>query len=291
MNGSRKLHSFLVTLKIGDDVYLFLDKFPDQSIGRQQVAILVINCLLLFLTISLNGISVITIGKSSQLRCKVCYFVILLQSIVDLGVGVLSTPLFIYYLLSPFFEKYELPFFSSSSSNWALASCLVSNSTVSITFERYVGVLHPYDYKIKVTKKRILTYVCASGGVLSSVVLYFLSHFTQIQNLLSGILLVSFIFTGYVYTRIYFVIRKLIRSERMPGWKNDGNQSLKKRVTREIRHAKSCFLTVVCFVVVLLLYSLSNVIFTVGTSDHILYKDWSVALVLSNSSINSVTFF
>ena len=87
------------------------------------------------------------------------------------------------------------------------------------------------------------------------------------------------------------MIRKLIRSEKRPAWENNGNQSLNKRVTREIRHAKSCFLTVVCFVVVLLPYSLSNVIFTVGTSDHILYKDWSVALVLSNSSINSVIFF
>ena len=233
MNGSRKLHSFLVTLKIGDDVYLFLDKFADQSIGRQQVAILVINCLLLFLTISLNGISVITIGKSSQLRCKVCYFVILLQSIVDLGVGVLSTPLFIYYLLSPFLKNTNCHFLVLVLQIGHLPPVWPVVPLSAITFERYVGVLHPYDYKIKVTKKRILTYVCASGGVLSSVVLYFLSDFTQIQNLLSGILLASCIFTGYVYTRIYFVIRKLIRSERRPAWENDGNQSLKKRVTRE----------------------------------------------------------
>ena len=240
MNGSRKLHSFLVTLKIGDDVYLFLDKFPDQSIGRQQVAILVINCLLLFLTISLNGISVITIGKSSQLRCKVCYFVILLQSIVDLGVGVLSTPLFIYYL-SPFLKNTNCHFLVLVLQIGHLPPVWLVVPLSAITFEGYVGVLHPYDYKIKVTKKRILTYVCASGGVLSSVVLYFLSDFTQIQNLLSGILLVSFIFTGYFYTRIYFVIRKLIRSERRPAWENDGNQSLKKRVTREIRHCKVLF--------------------------------------------------
>lgn len=104
MNESRKPYSFLVTCKLGEDVFVFLDKFPDQKHERQQVAILVVNWLLLFLTISLSAVSIITIRRSSQLGSKVCYFVILLQSIVDLGVGVFSIPLFICYL-SPFLKN------------------------------------------------------------------------------------------------------------------------------------------------------------------------------------------
>ena len=49
---------------------------------RYRIALLLVNCMLLLSTISLNGISIITIRKSSQLKSKVCYFVILLQSIV-----------------------------------------------------------------------------------------------------------------------------------------------------------------------------------------------------------------
>ena len=46
----------------------------------------------------LNGLAVVTIFKSSQLNSKPCYFIVLFQSMFDLGVGVFRIPLFIYYL-------------------------------------------------------------------------------------------------------------------------------------------------------------------------------------------------
>ena len=65
---------------------------------RNKIAVLVINFMLLFLTISLNGLSVKAIKKSSRLRSKLCYFVILLQSVVDLGVGFPSIPLHLLFV-------------------------------------------------------------------------------------------------------------------------------------------------------------------------------------------------
>lgn len=60
---------------------------------------LVFNGILIIPTILLNAVPIITISKSSQLKSKVCYFIILVQSLVASAVGVLGIPLFIVYML------------------------------------------------------------------------------------------------------------------------------------------------------------------------------------------------
>ena len=56
--------------------------------------------MLLILTVSLNAISVLTILKCHQLKSKVCYFLILIQSSTDLTVGLImiSIPINIFIL-------------------------------------------------------------------------------------------------------------------------------------------------------------------------------------------------
>jgi hypothetical protein len=66
-----------------------------------RTLLIAFNAILTFLTIFLNLLSVITIRKSSQLRNKMCYFVILVQSVVDFGAGILGIPSFILYLSTP----------------------------------------------------------------------------------------------------------------------------------------------------------------------------------------------
>ena len=50
--------------------------------------------------------------------------------------------------------------------------CWLSIVTLSaLTIERYIGVLHPYQYR-KVTKKRILMYICGSSVAIILVVAF-----------------------------------------------------------------------------------------------------------------------
>ena len=107
MNMSKGENSFFPTCTFVDIsvASIAIGGFPSKGYKLAQIALLVINIILLLSTISLNGISIITIRKSSQLRSKVCYFVILLQSIFDLCVGLLTIPLTFYYLLSPFLKN------------------------------------------------------------------------------------------------------------------------------------------------------------------------------------------
>ena len=131
MNKSKENHVFVTTCRFAETSYVILNKFPNRNYELYQVTVLVINCLLIFSTISLNGISIITIRKSSQLRNKICYFVILLQSIVDLGVSVLSILLFIYYLLFPVLKTVNGSFDYMLHMNWSLTSMILNSSVNS----------------------------------------------------------------------------------------------------------------------------------------------------------------
>ena len=167
-NGSED--QLYITCKVGNSSFRF---FPNKNYEGNLIAMLVMNCVLLISTILLNGISVITIKKSSVLKGKVCYFVILVQSVVDLGVGLLSIPLFISYLIFPFVNtgNCTLIILSIGASYLPPGFSVVTLS--AMTIERYIAVLHPYSYQTRVTKKRILTYVCGVGLAQFSVLAYF----------------------------------------------------------------------------------------------------------------------
>ena len=290
MNNSEKNDDFLARCQVGETSTFALSKFPTKKHEKYQIAITLVYILLFLSTISLNGISVITIRRSSQLKSKIAYFVIFLQSIVDLSVGALTIPLCIYFSLLPFLQTTDCASALVVTRISPVPPCLSMVTLSALTMERYIGVLHPYQYQIWVTKKRILSYVCGCGVLICFVVAY--SFYDQqiiyfVFSMMFGFLLL----TGYVYTRIYFVIRKLIRSEKRPNCQSAINYDKKRMIEREGRSVRSCFSVVICFTLFLTPITLSDAIFTVGTYQHIVYFDCSLAFVILNSSVNSLIFF
>ena len=291
MNGSKGNDAFVTKCKVAESSLVILSEFPNDDFVRYRIAVLTVNCILLFSTITLNGISIITIRKSSQLRSKVCYFVILLQSVVDLGVGFLGIPLYIYYLLIPFLDSSNCTFIILAVRTTTL-TCMLSVATLSaMTIERYIGVLHPYYYEAHVTKKRILIYVSGSGLALMSVLAFSFYDRRISRQVVIMLMLAFLLLTGFVYTRIYLVIRKLTRSERRPACESDRNQNIKAQIIRDSRHARSCFLIVICFFLFLLPVSLTPALFTVDSIGYNVYINVTTTWVVLNSSINSLIFF
>ena len=292
MNDSAKNYTFVTTCKVAEASHLILSQFPSVESRGSRIAVLVFNCILLISTITLNGISIITIRKSSQLRSKVCYFVILLQSVVDLAVCLLGIPLFIHYLLVPFLDNVDCILIIVGLRITQL-TCVMSVVTLSaLTLERYLGVVHPYNYETNVTKKRILAYVCGGIVVLILLSTYSFRSRAIARSVVMGIKVVFFVFTVFVYARIYVIIRRLVRSERRPACENNGNQDTARRQTiRKSRYARSCFGVAVCFFVFLLPASMSPILFTDGSFDYNAYFNWYITLIISKASVNSVIFF
>ena len=290
MNISNGVNSFFATCTFVDISVTRIREFPSKNYRFAQIALLVINIILLLSTISLNGISIITIRKSPQLGNKVCYFVILLQSVVDLFVGLLTIPLTFYYSLSPFLKDPNCALIVLTFRTPPLPCGLSIVTLSAMTMERYMGVLYPYQYQTTVTKRRIFVFVAGSGFVVFSAVV---SSFYDQQVMLYFIrvfISVFLLFTSFAYTRIYLEIWKLIRSEAYPAGASEERQR-KKKVLRARRHATSCFLIVVSFFLLLFPVILVPVFLTVDSFHHAVYFNWSVTLVILNSTVNSVIFF
>jgi hypothetical protein len=253
-----------------------------------------LNGILIIPTILLNAIAIITILKFSQLNSKPCYFIILLQSVIDLAVGVLGLPLFLVFLASGI-GKISNCIVATLAFQTTTIPVGISVITISVmTLERYIAILHPYAYIAKVTKKRLLIYVGSGAAMVFS--LFFPSLVIQKLIEMYGTISVTLIFsfTVFAYTRIYLVARKLARSEnQLHDAAGEGNLTRKKLFLREIKLAKSCFIVVVCFCVLCFLPTAFLVTFYkyLDQFEYLVFLIWIGTLGLLNSSVNSLIFF
>ena len=260
-----------------------------------NVAAAVVNGALIFSTIFLNAVSIITILKSSQLKSKPCYYIILIQSVIDLAVGVFVIPLHLLYLVQVITGSSNCfgTFLVLKSITLPLVASTITLS--AMTLERYVAILHPYAYTTQVTEKRILSYV--GFGTTVTIFVIVLSIRIQVIIGMFAVLLVSltFLFIVFAYTRIYMVVRRLRHSpSKSSDVETEKNLSRKKLLLLEIKQAKSCFIIVICFFILSFLPPVIFTFFLHRSKDEEKLRaaqSWIYTIAILNSSANSVIFF
>ena len=273
---------------------LITTKLPSEKLVINHIFAISFNGILIIPTLLLNGVAVITILKSSQLNCKPCYFIILLQSMFDIAVGMLGIPLFIYYLSSSI-GGISNCFAASFARRLMHAPIEGSSITVTaMTLERYIAVLHPFTYKTQVTKNRLLKFV---SGIVSVeflvIILSFKSRWFLHVYVILKVILVFFI-TAFVYTRIYLVVKKLARAQKKPNTAAAGmNVTKKKLFLQEVRQARSCFIVVVCFFALSFLPPIVSVLLSTSINAYkaVAIRIWVFSFTILNSSVNSLIFF
>ena len=274
--------------------HLLTTKLPSEKLVINHIFAIAFNGILIIPTLLLNGFAVITILKSSQLNSKPCYFIILLQSMFDIAVGMLSIPLFIYYLSSSI-GGISNCFAASLARRLMHAPIEGSSITVTaLTLERFLAILHPFTYKTQVTRNRLLKFV--SGMVTVEflvIILSFKSRWFLQMYIILKVTLVFFI-TAFVYTRIYLVVKKLARAQKK---QNDAaavmNLTKKKLFLQEIRQARSCFIVVVCFFALSFLPPIVSILFLTSINAYkaLAIRIWVFSFTILNSSVNSLIFF
>ena len=268
-------------------------KFQSEKSFVNHAFVLVFNAILIFPTTLLNAFAVATISKCPQLKSKPCYFIILVQSTIDLGVGIIGIPLFLIHILSKMGVYYNcvLNFFGHTT---IILMIDISTIVISImTLERYIAVLHPFAYTLLVTKKRILWSAFIGSLVFLSVVTISLIFRIVMEVWIMAQSTVFLFFTAFAYTRIFMVVKDLSRSEQKVAVTRE-NFTKKKLFIRDIKHAKSCFKVALCFVTLYYMPVMSVVSFKLGKTLNELYLDfniWAITLGLLISSVNSVIFF
>lgn len=79
---------------------IVIKKLSSEEMFINHIFAIIFNAVLIVPTISLNAIAAATIFKATHLRRKSCYFTILVQSHVDLAIGVFALPLLLYLQIS-----------------------------------------------------------------------------------------------------------------------------------------------------------------------------------------------
>ncbi|XP_046852980.1 uncharacterized protein LOC124446195 [Xenia sp. Carnegie-2017] len=177
---------------------------------------------------------------------------------------------------------------------------LSSINLFAMTWERYVAIFHPYRYPIVVTKTRLLFSLVFGFGIdalLQGVLVTLTDEMAMIYIAMRTTIL--FFFTAFVYSKIYVVVRRLIRIDKVraigfDNVVNVGQTSVKWKVLiREVTQAKSCFLIVACFFTFNFLpaLSLAPVMRTLEVFEQILAFTWIFLVMFLNSSFNSIIFF
>ena len=276
-------------------VKVLILKQPSNALYINHIVLVVANIILFITTITLNAISILTILRSSQLKNKACYFVILLQSAADLTVAVLGIPLHLVHLSSGIGVVLDC-FMLDLSHKLVVATLGASMVTVlGMTLERYIAVLHPFAYNKKVTKNRILFLVIfAVGYVILGVTLSFVIQllFEVGVGLMVTVMLTS---TAFAYTKIYLVIARIVRSHGIhDAQAAEENLTRKTRFLQDVKRVKSCFLVVViCYFFLSFLPVLALFVLSIKMSPFRLkaIQNWVITLSILNSSANSVIFF
>ena len=291
MNLSGVQEGVEMSCEILGTTYFVTTKLPFDKFLINHIFAIAVNGILIIPTILLNAIPIITILKSSQLNSKPCYFIILIQSVIDLAVGVLGIPLFLVYLASGIGENSNCVLATLVFRTMAFPMGLSTFTVSALTLERYIAILHPFAYKAQVTKKRLFIYVCIGAVVMFSLIIFSFHTGRRYGGIVVQILI--FIFMAFAYTRIYLVVKKLARSDIRPHDAAAENLTRMKLFLREIKQAKSCFIVVICFG--LLCFLPSAIVFPISPSfskyNFLAVSIWTCTLFLLNSSVNSLIFF
>ena len=294
MNESLDQDIFEKSCLIFGQTHVFIRTLPSERLLVNHFVILTANIMLVFPTILLNAVSIITIVKSSQLKSKICYFIILMESVTDLTVGLFGIPLFLIFLITGIgkISNCLIAILAYRSSVLPIGVSILTLS--ALTMERYIAILHPYSYSTQVTKKRILTYVCFGVVVMFGIVILSLAIEGLIKRFTMALAILFFTSAAYIYTKIYTVVRKLACSKNeLQDSQVVNNLTRQKMFIQEIKQAKNCFIVVICFFFLCFLPVIVTNVVAGSVNKYKLQaiQNWATTLGLSNSSINSVIFF
>ena len=130
----------------------------DLKMYTQLIILCVVNVVFTFSGIILNTLAIACLLKSSQLRKKLCNFMIMVLSCFHLVSVITSHPLLALQLVFWIKEKHDLVAKMEIYVHFGMTFLGFSMFTlVMMNIERYLGVCHPVFHRTSVTRRKLLT--------------------------------------------------------------------------------------------------------------------------------------
>lgn len=282
-----------ITQNLSWVICVFLDaefhhpiRFASKVYYINHIVACVVNIIIIISTVLLNTGTIIAYWKSTQLRKKMSYFLVMLQSCADLTNGLFGNAGFVLMLVKDILHD------SDCKANITVdltSSCFVALSFVTLillNIERYLTIVHPFYARNKVTKSRLLLAAVVLWSLAFAVTVPCKMFSQTISDYLSGItILVVIMASVYFYTAIYFASRRTAH-----GCRSEQEMRSEARKAQDIKLAKSCAIVVGCTFLCYTPYAIFCLpIFRSNVRWLVLY--WAVTLGCASSSLNSLIFF
>ena len=260
----------------------------DLNIYIQLVFLCVVNILFACSGIVLNTLVIASFWKSSQLRKKLCHFMIMVLSCFDLVTIVIFYPGILLYIIFWLKEDYDLllkMIIYFDGSNVFLGYSFLTLLVMSI--ERYLGAYYPIFHRTSVTRRRLL--------ILLAVLLI---YHTTLAVLTTNDLVIpkvvhTIIFDVFMFPLFLFINFKLFKISREV--RRRKAVSPEQRITINFKNISSCLLAVAC-IVLLSIPAGVYIVFNINTKRELtsnagLSYIWAASISAMNCTLDSLIFF
>ena len=296
MNKTTETFTLLETCRGGDVVKNYYHAYSYEKYFANDVLLLVVNATITVTTIFLNSLTVLAYWKCPQLKKTLSYFLIMILSCIDLPVGVICNSVFTAFILTRSTGNgiCELYFFTLTIITALSGMSVAVLSTMS--FERYLGIVHPFFHRTKLTKKRLLPFATFVWCQWILALCFSFVNKNWYRLALIPCALFFILFTLFTYVRILLVGRRSVPSIHESSFDRSSteiSQLTKQKFLQDKKLARSCVYVIICHFMcqVPSLAPIGLLLFGV-TPDHVIFaRGWAVSCFLSNSSLNSVLFF
>ena len=287
---------FIETCYILNEKIEIVINFPSTWSVLLYVAALLVSVSLSLTALFLNGVTVVTIWNSRTLKERVSNFLILIQSTIDLANGVILIPLSAMLLASDLVGSPSCILVYTVRKIGHLLYFYSMTTMFVMSVERYLGVLHPFVHRVKVTKTRLLK------GIISVCIFQTILHSFSVTH---GLLVTRpffvtnmflfLAFTVFAYARMFWFSTKknrFLTGQQVVNVTKGINIGTKGRLIKEYKTAKSCFLVVITSLVCSLPVIMLVAVLDLETSFLVVtVRKWSYILNMFNSTANSLIYF
>ena len=297
-NSTIMSEDFIKMCPIGDSSAFFVVvKFPSKKYIISFIFFCVTICVLIIPTVLLNGISVLTISRNFHLQAKPCYFVVFIQSITDLFVGIISLPLYIFIAAKELLNTAKCVDIIFADSVAFIPMAVSFSNLFLLTLERYMSILHSVAHRSRVTKKMMITNL----GCVTFMVIFMgpiLKVISEKVFSMTSVAIVTILlaFNTFAYIKIFFAVKSMqFPNDAIGVWSAEENVSAfgkkQRRSLREKKLAKSCALVVAISYLSYIPFSFCFIYFSDNLMKFRVAMSWCTVVASLNSSLNSVVFF
>ena len=247
--------------------------------------------------IFLNVVVIISLWRSSQLRKKLCYFMILVLSYFDLAVVAIAHPLLILSTILWSMEIYHGEIEDTRVYTSTLLGGFSTFALLTLTIERFLALTYPFFHQTAVTKKGLLLFQAFLMATTVSVSQ--LAHlYEKTGVVLIAVFILFFVFVFVCLNYKMFIIAKSKRNDEMafPTSTATSRNQERKRRKLNFKNISTCSLAVGCFFVCSfprIIYSATRLTSNMPFYNRqvLLFNIWSVTSLFMNSTFNCLIFF